>query len=107
MKPVPTAAPAAPPGAAAPRDPRAELRRASQQLEGVFLAQLFRAMRESVPQGGFVDAGEGERMFQSLLDDRVANLAAEHSVRGLGDAIYRQLSRRLQNPESTPKLEEW
>ena len=70
---------------------RAKLRHAAHQLEGVFLAQLFRTMRESVPQTG----GEAEAMFTSMLDDTLASKASDHMQRGLGDALYRQLAQRL------------
>ena len=88
---VPARDPAAPP----PRDPRAELRRLAHELEGVFLAQLFQAMRESVPESGLTEASPGEDIFTSMLDDQVAAEAARRMERGLGEVLYRQLARRL------------
>ncbi len=82
-------------GAPAPRDDRAALRRASQALEGVFLSRLMQAMRSSVPQSGLLDADPGRETFESLLDDRLANLAAERMKGGPGDALYRQLEKKL------------
>ena len=72
---------------------RAKLRTAAHQLEGVFMAQLFQAMRATVPESG--DAGGGQAMFTSMLDDEFAARAADRMHRGLGEALYRQLSRRL------------
>ena len=73
---------------------RAKLRKAAHQLEGVFLGHLFQAMRESVPQGE-TDGGMGQEMFTSILDDELASRAADQLHRGLGEALYRQLSRHL------------
>jgi Rod binding domain-containing protein len=71
----------------------AKLRKAAHQLEGVFLSHLFQAMRETVPQVS--DGGQGQEMFTSMLDDELATRAADQLHRGLGEALYRQLSRRL------------
>lgn len=71
----------------------ARLRQAAHQLEGVFLAQLFQAIRATVPEGE--GAAQGEAMFTAMLDDAVAARAADRLDRGLGEALYRQLARRL------------
>jgi flagellar protein FlgJ len=75
-----------------------ELRQAAQQLEAVFLNQLFAAMRASVPDGGLVPRTEGETMFTAMLDERMAQATAERLHRGLGEALYRQLSSRVGDP---------
>jgi Rod binding domain-containing protein len=84
---------------AAPTEPgvetaRGRLRKAAHQLEGIFLGHLFQAMRESVPQSE-ADASGGQAMFTAMLDDQLAARAADQLHRGLGEALYRQLSRRL------------
>jgi peptidoglycan hydrolase FlgJ len=91
---------------AAPRpDERAQLRRMAHELEGVFLNQLFQAMRASVPQGGLVEAAPGQDLFTSMLDERLSSQAAERMKGGLGEALYRQMARRLP-PEETPPTQE-
>jgi Rod binding domain-containing protein len=82
-------------GAGATRDPHTELKHLAQQLEGVFLNQLFQAMRASVPQEGMFAKGEGEEMFTSMLDQTLAQEAARHMESRLSDALYKQLVRRL------------
>jgi flagellar protein FlgJ len=73
---------------------QAKLRKASHQLEGIFLGQLFQAMRQTVPQADG-ESSEAQQMFTSMLDDQLAAKAADQLQRGLGEAIYRQLSRQL------------
>jgi Rod binding domain-containing protein len=73
---------------------RAKLREAAHQLEGIFLSQLFQAMRQTVPASDSPDAA-GREMFTSMMDDELAARAADRLHRGLGEALYRQLSRRL------------
>jgi flagellar protein FlgJ len=85
---------AAAPGAA-PRDELARLRDTAKQLEGVFVAQLFKAMRETVPEDGLTHGGAGEEMFAGLLDERIAGQAPAQWHRGVGDALVRQLAPQL------------
>jgi Rod binding domain-containing protein len=83
-----------PPAAAQVAAQRAKLRKAAHQLEGIFLGQLFQAMRQTVPQADG-ESSEAQQMFTSMLDDQLAAKAADQLQRGLGEAIYRQLSRQL------------
>lgn len=59
------------------------------------MRHLLAAMRDTVPDSGLLEAAPGQEMFTSMLDDHIADRAAERSTRGLGDALYHQLSRRL------------
>jgi flagellar protein FlgJ len=85
-----------------PQPDEARLRKVVQQLEGVFVEQLFKAMRETVPDGGLVDGGSGEEIFSGLLDQHLsAEVPAGWGERGgLSEALYRQLSRRIQAAEA-------
>jgi Rod binding domain-containing protein len=76
-------------------DSRAKVRQLAHALEGVFLNQLFQAMRKSVPQDGLLEPAPGQEMFTQLFDERIANEASRHTTRGLGEALYRQLAARL------------
>ena len=93
--------PAALDRAAAVSSPEEKLKKVAQQMEGVFVEQLFKAMRETVPQGeGVVDGGMGEEMFTSMMDQHLAPLTAEGWGRGIGDALYRQLRGSIASPSS-------
>lgn len=69
----------------------ARLRAATAQMEGVFMTELMKALRETVPEDGMLDGGQGEDIFASMMDDAVAQDAAARQERGLGAALYRQL----------------
>lgn len=86
--------------AARPTSKNDRLWQAAHDLEGVFLAQLFQAMRKTVPQDeGFLASSSSEDMFSAMLDEMLGKLAAERLEGGMGDALYRQLSRRIGVPE--------
>ena len=71
-----------------------KLRRAADELEGIFLNQLFQAMRKTVPDG-LMASSSGEDMFRAMLDEQLAKEAAVKWKGGIGEALYQQLSRRL------------
>lgn len=84
-----------PAAAPAPGSPHAKLLAAAHQLESVFYGQLFKAMRDTIPEGGIVTKGTGEQMFTGMLDDEISRLATGQTDRGLAAAIYHELSRQL------------
>ena len=76
------------------------LRAATKQLEGVFVQELFKAMRETVPKDGLTDGGAGEDIFTGLMDEKIAAHVPDHWERGIGDSLYRQL--RAAVPHANP-----
>jgi flagellar protein FlgJ len=83
-------------GASSAETPQeAKLRRTAHQLEGVFVQQLFKAMRDTVPQDGIAQRGQGEEMWSSMLDQHVAETAPEKWHSSLGEALFRQLRAAL------------
>lgn len=96
LSPLPTAAAGrvdAPGGA-----PPDSLRLAAARLEGVFVEQLFKAMRETIPPDGVLHSG-GEEMFTSLFDQELAGRAPEQWQDGLRQAIIRALRPAGASPE--------
>jgi peptidoglycan hydrolase FlgJ len=87
------------PNAGAPAPPRsareqrdATLMKTASQLEGMFVQQLYKAMRETVPQQeGIVSGGAGEDIFTGLLDQHLAAETPKQWDRGIAQALYRQL----------------
>ena len=80
-------------GGAAPLDPQEkQMRKAAADLQGMFVQQLYKTMRASVPtDGGIVAQSQGEELFAGLMDERLAADTGTRWHRGLGDAIYRAL----------------
>lgn len=79
------------------------LRESAKQLEGLFVQQMYKAMRETVPQQeGIVSGGAGEDMFTGLMDQHLAAETPSHWGGGLAEALYRQLRGRLPASDSPP-----
>lgn len=87
--PMALGAKAAPSRAAAAKD--AKLLKVSRQLEGAFVQQMYKSMRESVQTGGMFDGGSGEEMFTGMMDEHVAADTPSKWQHGLSEAIYRQM----------------
>jgi peptidoglycan hydrolase FlgJ len=72
----------------------ARLRSVARQMEGLFVEQLFKAMRETVPQDGVLHGGQGEEIFTGLMDQHLAGQVPARWDSDLSAAIYRQLAAR-------------
>ncbi|HEY8312076.1 MAG TPA: rod-binding protein [Gemmatimonadaceae bacterium] len=78
--------------AAGARDARdAKLHKVSHDLEGVFVQQMYKSMRSTVPTGGLFDGGSAEEMFTGLMDEHMAADTPQEWKHGLSESIYRQL----------------
>lgn len=82
--------------AAEPTPEQKKLRKAASDLEGLFVSQMFKAMRATVPTDeGIVSGGSGEEIFTGLMDEHLAAETPSHWGGGISEALYRQLSKGL------------
>lgn len=93
------AAPDAPPLSAGEA---ARLQWAAEQLESLFINQLWRSMRRTVIRSGMFD-GPGVRLFEEMLDEERSRAMANAGGLGLAAMLYEQLSAHLQEE---PRLDE-
>ena len=87
----------------AKEDPRAALQGAARQVEAVFLQMVLKAMRDASPKDGLFDSEQGH-MYQSLLDQQLAQVLSARGSTGLAAMIEKQLSHGLapQNAALSP-----
>lgn len=77
--------------------PASELHETSRQFESVFVRQLLKVMRETVPESDFLDSGMAGNVYSGMLDDRLANVAAEGGGIGLEPMIFEALAETVRN----------
>lgn len=76
------------------------LRKASQELEAVFINMMMKTMRSSIPENdGLFKKSEAEKMFEEMLDEEYANSLSEAGGIGIGDMIFDQFEKYLYNDE--------
>lgn len=72
----------------------AKLREACQGFESVFISQLFKEMRATVPKDGLLH-GHYEDQYYSMFDKAMSDKMAADGGIGLSDMMYRQLKGRV------------
>ncbi|GEM_PF-2054799 len=82
-------------GPAQPGDEAAQLRKAARDFESVFMAQVLKQMRETVHKEEMFHGGPGEDLFEGLLDEEISRRMAGQGSLGVGELLYRDLSRRF------------
>lgn len=88
---------------ASPRAREAErLRETAAQLEGLFVRQLFAAMRATVPTDGITGGGAGEEMFTAMLHEELADVVPTRWERGLAREVLASFDRAGADAAATP-----
>lgn len=78
--------------------PRLRLRELCQEFESLFLYRLLKEMRKAVPRSSLVHGGLAEDIFLDLRDQELARSSSRAGNLGLGELLYEQLSRYLDEP---------
>ena len=91
----------------AAKDPQGSLKATAQQFEAMFLQQVLKSMRDTLPKDGLFD-NDTTRMYTSMLDQQMAVRLATSGQVGLAKMIEQQLGRNMGVPpaalESGPTL---
>lgn len=74
-------------------DPKANIREAAKQMEGLFMQELMKSMRASTMSSGMMD-NQASEMGMGMLDTQYANQMAGIPG-GLADKIAKQLERQM------------
>jgi murein DD-endopeptidase MepM/ murein hydrolase activator NlpD len=80
-------------------DKTAQLRKAAQDFEALFINQMLTVMRETIDDSGLADKGLGQNIYTQLFDEEVARSLATKSPLGIAEMLIRQYSDRLQDTD--------
>ena len=64
---------------------------ACEDMEALFIQNMFKEMRASIPKGGLTSGGKAEEMFTSMLDAEMAKTFSASGGIGLSSMVRRQL----------------
>jgi flagellar protein FlgJ len=68
-----------------------QLKQLAQQFESIFMNQLMKSMRETLPKDGLLSSFSVD-MYESMFDQEVAGEMSKGRGMGLADVLYKQLS---------------
>ena len=73
-------------------DSEKDMEKVARDFESVFVNKLFESMRKGVPKSGLLDSS-AMKMYRSLMDQEMAKLMSERKGMGIGEMVYKDLSR--------------
>jgi flagellar protein FlgJ len=79
------------------RDPQ-KIKEVAQQFEAIFVQQIFKEMRNTIPEGGLIERGNADDIYAQLQDAEAAKVMTERGGIGLAELMLQQLLK--DDPES-------
>jgi Rod binding domain-containing protein len=64
---------------------------AARQLASLFVYQLLREMRKTIPESTLFDGGRAQEIYEQMIDERLADHIAASDKFGLAEMIHNQL----------------
>jgi len=70
---------------------QASIKKSAQDFEALFLGQIMKDMRRTIPEGGLFGNRPEEQMMRDLLDEEWGRQLAAGRGMGLAEVLFRQL----------------
>ncbi len=70
-----------------------KLRETTQQFEAIFIQQMYKEMRKTVPEGGLLQRSNADQIYTQMLDLEAAKVTAQQGGIGLSDLMMEQLTK--------------
>jgi flagellar protein FlgJ len=67
------------------------LRDSCREFEAIFIDQMYKSMRKSMPENGLIPQDNASKIYQDMLDMQMARETAKGKGIGIGEAMYNQL----------------
>lgn len=71
-----------------------ELKKACADFEAMFLTKMLESMRKTIPKSGLLEGGKQEEIYTYFMDENLAKLASQGKGTGLGQWLYKEMSKR-------------
>jgi flagellar protein FlgJ len=81
---------------------REKLKKASTEFEALFIQEILKFMRQTIPQSGLAGPGAGKEVYQSLLDQELSKSLAKKGGLRIGEMVYRQMVRKEEKKTPSP-----
>lgn len=74
-----------------------KLRESTREFEAIYVNEMFKAMRKTVPESGLVKKDSAMKMYEEMMDMELARKTAEGDGMGIGLAMYNQMKGTIEN----------
>jgi len=85
-----------------PADRAEQIQRVAHEIEGLFLREVLKVMRDSVPESGMLQGGMAGDIYGDMFDQELAGRAGQAGGLGLADLIAEQLGAGAPSPSIAP-----
>jgi flagellar protein FlgJ len=75
------------------RENPAELRKVCRQFEAIFIRNLLKSMRDTVPDSGLLEKNIDSEVIEDMMDMETAKKMAQKNELGIAEMLFRQLYR--------------
>ncbi|MFW6386607.1 MAG: rod-binding protein [Bacillota bacterium] len=73
-----------------------KLEKAVSEFTSIFMKQMFKAMRSSLPEEKLIDGGFAEDVFTDMMDEEISKLGAnQQGLDSLNQQLYDQLTGKM------------
>lgn len=72
-----------------------KLERVCLEFEAIFINQMLKAMRKTIPQSGFLKKEAGRDLFESLFDSEISKIISLKGGFGLGKILYKKMVEQI------------
>jgi Rod binding domain-containing protein len=79
-----------------------KLKKACGDFESIFISQMLKEMRKSIPKSGLLDGGGQQDMYLSLFDEELSKSLAKRGGIGVGKILYQNIMKQSQNKDLAP-----
>ena len=79
-----------------------KLKKACGDFESIFISQMLKEMRKSIPKSGLLDGGGQQDMYLSLFDEELSKSLAKRGGIGVGKILYQNIMKQSQNKDPAP-----
>ena len=74
-----------------------KLKKACEDFESIFISQMLKVMRQTIPKSGLLDGGSQQDTYLSLFDEEVSKSMAKRGGIGLGKILYQNVMNQGKN----------
>lgn len=78
---------------------RQSLRQSCREFEAIYIQEMYKAMRKTVPDGGLFEKDMSNDLYRDLMDAELAKSTAAGKGTGIGEAMYKQITDKLSPPK--------